>query len=165
MSTFVRSESGTLLSFDEYLILESFRPIEVQYGTNKETNNLEFGVQNESIYTLFKLNEVYYCVQYSVTTGRVGFGGSDKYSSDVGDYPDSPIRTKNAFRVFNHVFYILKLIIENYSVSEFKFTGARDGLIVVYSKLHHNKFFVNELRELGFEFKGDDKGTFVYGKI
>jgi hypothetical protein len=96
---------------------------------------------------------------------RVGFGGSDKYSSDVGDYPDSPIRTKNAFRVFNHVFYILKLIIENYNVSEFKFTGARDGLIVVYSKLHHNKFFVNELRKLGFEFKGDDKGTFVYGKI
>jgi hypothetical protein len=165
MSTFVESEDGRLLSFEEYLMSESFRPVEIQHGTNKDANNLEFGVQGESIYTLFKLNGVYYCVQYRVSDGRIGFGGSDQYSTQLKDYPDSPIRTKNAFKVFNHVFYIVSLMIKSYNLSKFIFTGARDGLIVVYSKMPHNKSFTGELNKLGFEYKGNDNGTFIYGKI
>ena len=164
MAAFIVTEDGRVLSFGEYLMLESFRPTPIPFGTNEDANNLEFNSQMLSIYTLFKLYNLYYCVQFSLTDGRVGFGASEFYSQFIGDYPDSPVGTKNAFKVFNSVFYILSVLIEKYNVSEFRFTGARDGLIVVYSKLHHNKFFINELNKLGFEYKGEDRGDFIYGR-
>jgi hypothetical protein len=156
-------ENEEIITFTDYIISESVRPKEITYGTNKETDNGEFGSKTNYYYTFFNKNEKYYMVVID-KKGNFGFGVNEKeFSDDIEDYDDSRKQTRNALTVFSHIVYVLLEFANKSKIKHLKFSAADPALGNVYSRMVKNKQLLNDIEQAGYRYFGliDDNYIFV----
>jgi hypothetical protein len=150
---------------NDFLLNESIVPIKTQFGTNSDRNNNSFNYFDDFVVTFFKANNIYYVVGLDIVTGDVGFGVSNEDTIDPNEYDDSKFITSNPISVFGKVFYVLSEIIKETNTNTIQFDSANFSLGKIYDKLVKNKFFIQSLMELGFEYNGKIKDKYVFTKI
>ena len=158
MSMFFFIEND-ILTFREYLLSESIKPKSTNYGTdidnnftNKEWTGFEFG------YTFSKINDKYYCIllkQQSDDIAEIAFATSDQASDNPMDYDVSRKDTQNILSVFSQLLYIfLEGIKIHTNIKYITFEAANPALGKAYDKIIKNKWLLESLKELGFEYEG-----------
>jgi hypothetical protein len=159
---FIRSQSGDLVSFTDYILSESILPKKTSYGTDTETKNSAIGIHKNLLWTVTKHDDNYYMVLVNKNTGECGFGVYDKWDGDF-DLPFSHERkmSSNALTSFGYVWYILLEIADKHSLSQIKFDAADPKLGRVYDRMIQNKLFLSYLSNSGWTYK-DKTNNFYY---
>jgi hypothetical protein len=157
---FIENERNRTVLMSEYMLSESIRPTEIEYGTDfydkqwKKLSDIPFGYV-----TFFKTKKHNYAVLY--IDGFVGFG---YIGNDLDSYTTVPsiqfdrnyesMGFYDATYVFNYVFFILTEAIKKFNPSKILFDGYDKRLAATYESMIHNKNFIKELKKYGFVFAG-----------
>ena len=142
-------------TFSEWLMSESIKPLEVDFGSNpplfnnKKMLNYLGGISG----TCFVSDNLLYAVQFS-ENGEVAFGVCNKIPKDLKElgmlkFSDNRIVTKSALKVLNKVFYVLIELLKSIKKDVY-FSAANEGLSNIYRAMLRNKFFNIELNKIGY---------------
>jgi hypothetical protein len=154
------------MTYSEFLLSESVSPVKTNYGT--DLSNEEIIFENDQHFTFFKMKDLYYLVGVNSKTGEIYFGTSDTFDTESEDNIDNFDDTKRgtnklSLRVFNNVFYVLLEILKDISdIKKLYFNGANKDLENTYSLIVKNKFFLEKLKELGYNYKGKIDNNFTF---
>ncbi len=162
MSMFI-VENNEIISFTDYIISESVRPKEIDYGVNEETNDKQFKKGKNFYYTVFSKNGKYYMVAIDYK-GNFGFGVNENgYSDNVEDYDDSRKQTKNVLTVFSNIVYVIFEFAKMSKIKAIKFSAADPALGNVYNRMIKNKQLISDIEEAGYKYFGflDDNHVFM----
>lgn len=155
-------EDNKLLTFSEFLVSESIKPKIVDYGT--DLNNKEWKRLNYNSYiTAFKSSGLIYIVFYR--NGYIGlFSGKvepfdnleyiDSFEDLINVYNMDRTNTSEGIIIFNKAFYVFVQIIKLYNPKQILFDGNDKDLGGMYEKIVQNKFFLNQIKELGYCYVG-----------
>lgn len=158
------AENGKFIGFGEYVLSESIMPKPISYGT--DLSNGEWKADEESVYTFFTVKDKYYMVALDRESGMVGFGASEVWMDNPSFafiqtyFSDTPRQAMNAIRVFGHVTYLILEAVELFEIDSINFAAFSHSLGRVYDALSKNKFFLDKLQSLGFEYAGEQEGQF-----
>lgn len=164
MSSFIVIEDK-ILSFQEYCLTESIAPKKTAYGTNDDADNKVIENVYEALITFFKSNGIVYAVLIkSYNDGVVvGFGASDVKNSFIKNLKAFTDKRTNglsgglAAQTFSKVFYVLVEIIKKKKLDyPLYFSGADPRLGILYDAVVKNKFFIEELKKLGYTYVGKE---------
>jgi hypothetical protein len=165
-------ENGKIVSFSEWILSESVKPKQIDYGLNfKECNNKEIkNIQNMYL-TAFNFNAIHIVglIDNEVTFAPLEDYPNDIFSKDVLQMVEymsdtKGNRNKSSLKVFNYVFYVLLEIIKTSKTEIFYFSSAHDKLSNLYSKIVQNKYFLGYLASEGFSFIEGTEGKFLFKK-
>jgi len=144
------------LTFKEYFLSESIKPLKTEYGSNPSLfNNSRYVIYKGNIRgTCFIDNDLLYAVQYS-DDGEIAFGVSSKIPKTEQEllkisFTDERITSKSALKVFNKIFYVLIDIIVLLDKKLIYFSSANESLFSLYSAMTKNKYFNAELNKIGY---------------
>jgi len=164
----ILTTENEIVSFSEFLLSESIKPKSIEYGSNPSMDDGSFSHYYPShISTFFKTTSGYFCVFLSKKDSVVGFGYSEKPSTDMLDYnfiEQSRISTSGALSVFSYVVFIILEMVSKFKLSEFRFEGANKKLDKVYDRLPNNKYFMKAINDSGFSYSGLSSGFHVYSR-
>lgn len=156
MSFFIKTEESKYMSWSNFLLLESFRPKEISFGTNENTNNKKFLNQDNFILTFFKAFEYYFVVIFDKVEFELGFGISEEFSSVTSDYTHKRLTKLDSIqtpKLFSYVLYISLEILRKIHPEKIKFR-ATETTFNLYELLVKNKTFLNILEQEGYFYKG-----------
>lgn len=156
----------------DFLLSESIMPVETKFGTdlkNKRWILKSSPEGNDFIFTYFKKDNLYYRIFIDTKSGGIGFGVAEDFDVDMSQdtlyilkhFSDGRKETSGALRVFNNVFYVLLEGLKKYKVNTITFNSANKALGKVYSFMVKNKFFLQKLEEIGFEYQGEDENNYL----
>lgn len=167
------NDEGVVMLFRDYILSESIRPRYTEYGT--DLKNRQWNHHNEGYFTFYEGEQYIYCVMIT-DKGNVGFFTSNK-DVDVSNIKlprsvfDSGFTfekrtTERYLKTFNRSFYVILEGVNKFKIDEVKFSGADINLSITYESLVKNKFFLDVMRQEGFEYKGFILGdhTFIRSK-
>lgn len=161
--------SNKILSFEEFSISESLRPLRIDYGTdlkNEEWNSVE-----DIKWTFIKYDRYFYCI--IIDHGQIGFATSQFFDQkkmgvweNIPKYFDFDERkTSSAAKVFSHVFYVIIAGIKKYNIPLFFFSAQHPALGNVYKRMvEKNKYFLDAVDKAGFQSEGEIEGKFIFKK-
>lgn len=155
-------ENNNILSFSEYCLSESIKPREISFGINEDMNDLDIAQDHNAAYTFFKFDDLFYCVTFLKKSMTVGFGVSEKHSLTPSDYVSDRTQTRRALMVFNHVLFVLFLMIGVFSPIFVKFESANPALGKVYDRMVDNQFVLNYIENNGYRYEGEYKGVHIF---
>ncbi|MFW6002040.1 MAG: hypothetical protein ACOCQD_01740 [archaeon] len=164
MSYILKSDNKYYM-LNDYLLNESIVPIKTEYGTDRNRTNKKFYNSDDFIVTYFEQNNLYYIVGLDKATGDVGFGVSVDDTFNIDEYDDSKFVTINPIKVFGKVFYVLSEIVKYSKANTIRFDSANFALGKIYDKLVRNKYFLQSLENLGFEYIGKVEEKYTFTKI
>lgn len=169
MSSFIY-ENGTFISFSEYLLSESIKPKEIDFGTNYDSYNNKAIVQmNKLMLTSFKFNNKLYTVIID-KNNSVGFHWSEIPENEISYYDiigidssgDLVQRGTSAIKTFSYVFYIIIQMIKKFKIDEIKFDAAHKALGNVYDNIVKNKYFLEELEHQNLVFIKKENNEYLF---
>lgn len=163
--SYILKSDNQYVTLSNYLLNESIVPIKTNFGTDQNRNNNNFNSFDDFVVTYFENNGVYYVVGLDTRTGDVGFGVSSENTFNTDDYDDSKFITSNPIRVFGKVFYVLSQLIKETNINTIRFDAANFALGKMYDKLIRNKFFIQSLNKLDFEYIGQIEGYYTFRKM
>jgi hypothetical protein len=160
-------------SFKNFLLSESIKPKEVDFGINDLLNDRKWitthSNEDSLQYTFLQINSVYYMVMIQ-SDGEVMFGASDQldiYNIYDIDYlgkvfTDDRRYTKKTLTVFGNIIYVLLEGLKYSSLHTIKFNAANAALSSAYNFMMKNKFLIDVLKENGWKYIGliDDEYIF-----
>lgn len=170
MSSFI-FENNKIISFSDYCLSESIKPKEINYGTNNLFNNSEFIKIGSLILTSFEFNDKVYTVINS--ENDIGFHALNKSEINYLNFnyieeiqkKSIELTASNAIKIFSFVFFIIKDMIKKYNLTIITFDGENVKLSKMYDNLIKNKFFIEEMKNLKFEYCEDSKNKHTFKHI
>ena len=153
-------EKDNFLTFREYLLSESIRPIATNYGTDIDNNfsNNEWLIKGDNIYTFTEINNHFYCIllkNISDDMYEIAFATSEFKTDDPKDYTVDRHKTQKILYVFGSLLYIfLEGIKQNKHINYIVFEAANAALGKAYDKIVKNKWLLDSLKDIGFEYEG-----------
>lgn len=154
--------------FKDFL-LESISPVETNFGIDKDFSNEEWithldrGISMSS--TFFEGSEYLYLVSF-MGDGEIGFKTAEKQKIDYSKiksieylkttFTTNAVKTENSFRIFGKVMYVILKYVEECGEDEIRFRPDKNnpGLSSLYAKLINNKYFIDYIKKIGFEYMG-----------
>jgi hypothetical protein len=160
--------TGKILSYKEFCLSESFRPLYIEYGT--DLKNEEWYSDDEHFWTFVKYEKYYYCVVIDVY-GDVGFATSDIFDksifskwngiTDTFDFDER--KTSSASKVFCYAMYVILQGLKEFNIREFKFSGQHAALGKIYKTVvSKNKYFLDSLKKEGYYFDREEDDEFYF---
>jgi hypothetical protein len=164
------------LSFYEFCISESLRPMNTKFGTDSYFMNEEwfkqYGSDGKHIYwTFFRYEKYYYCVV--LDGGNIGFATADVFDNTkinnyllVKDMFNFNSRdTSSASKVFSYVIFVAIQGIKKFNWKEFYFYAQQPALGSIYKRMvYNNKFFLDSLKKEGFVFDREENERYYFKK-
>lgn len=172
MSSFI-FENGNFISFKDYLLSESIKPKEIDFGTNYNYfDNKEIKNINSVILTSFKFNNLLYTVIID-SNNSVGFHFSEIPENEQNyldiisvDSSSTDVRVGvSAIKTFSYVFFVILYMLKHNNKKEIKFDASHQKLGFVYDNMMNNKYFIQSLNSAGFEYKGKVNKEYVFKRI
>lgn len=155
------------LSFEEFCLSESLRPMSIDYGTDLKN---ELWHINGSIYwTFIKYNEYYYCIV--IDDGQIGFAAGEFFDGSLYDDFNNVVRyfdfeerkTSSAVKVFAYIFYVILQGTQKYNLNKFWFSAQHPALGNVYQRMvDKNPYFMDSVKKAGFEYMGQNNGKYEF---
>lgn len=144
------------MTFEEYLLGESVEPVETKYGTNPpDFDNARFSKFGSNVQgTMFNYGDYSYFVQHNLETGEIGFGKTDKITSEdelmSATFDTNSVGNSDGLGVFNRSFYVLVKLLESSHKKDIFFSGASTKLDKMCSILAKSKFFNKIINDIGY---------------
>ena len=155
-----------MIKFSEHMLLEAFSPKKVEFGTDYK--NSEFKISNlgdMTLYTTFFVHEDVKIKFIYYSDGMFAYGIFSEESKQWKLKPSSSdYHFKNMIGLYSELMYILfELLKQVPSIKIISYTPSEYKLESVYSKLFTNKSIINQMKEIGFEQKYENKdGENIY---
>ena len=167
MSFFIKNKDSKYISLSNFLLYESFRPQEILFGTNENSNNKKFLEQENYIATFFKTFDYYFIVIFDKNDSELGFGISEDFSVVTSDYSEKRLRKMDSIqtpKVFSYILYIALEMFKkiNPDIIKFRATATTFNL---YELLVKNKTFLKILKDHGYNYLGNFDNFYRFEKI
>jgi len=169
MSSFIFKEND-IFTFNEFVALEeAISPKYVSFGLNDETNDKQIHLMsNKSLITFFKDVQLSLIIAVIIhQNGTVGFGQSEiqhDFIKNMDSFSDKRTGAGQALKVFSNVMYVLGEMIKVNNINLIKFDGADEKLSKMYNKLMKNKFFIQVMKNFGFNYMGYILSEYTFKK-
>ena len=152
-------------------IQEALAPKATEYGTNYPIFNNRKFTKKRFYETVFISGDDLYSVYITFSTDPdISQDVYFAYLGDIGKWDESkdfsdnlsflrsmkqPEENKNAFRVFNNVFYVILEFLKKESPTSIALTGATPKLQKVYKAMFNNKNIQKIINKIGYEIEED----------
>jgi hypothetical protein len=150
-------ENEQVFLCSEYMLSESIKPKQIDYGTDFE--NKQWRQLDHNFYVTFFKTTNWYVVFYR--EGFVGFGyiekSPDEFTSIQQIFDHNPFKQTNFYQathIFNYAFYILIQIIKKFNPPSIYFDASASHLVGVYEAMVKNKTFLQHIQKNGYAYKG-----------
>lgn len=156
MSSFIY-ENERFISFSNYCLSESIKPKEISYGLNDATDDGEIKKLPSTMMTFFRHGDHTYMVSV-MRNGEVGFGVSsstERHLDNIIKFNTKRTGGGDAVKVFSYVFFVLGKINKQFGLKRLMFNSSDNMLGKMYDNLVKNKFFIKELKTMGYVYKGE----------
>jgi hypothetical protein len=162
--------TGRRLTFSEYCLSESLRPIKTVFGT--DLHNHKWYNKEDLYWTFFKTERYYYCV--TLENGQVEFATSDIFDeenfsnwfnvAEAFDFDERKI--SSASKIFSNVMYIVIQGLNTFDIDEFYFYGYSPALGTLYQRMvYHNKFFLDSIKDNRFIFDREEDNKYFFKRL
>lgn len=167
-------DDGSMIGFNDFLKLrESVEPKYTDYGTDSENHfkNKKWlhNTDTPHAHTYFSHSPTHHArVIINKETGEVAFSArnSDDLTNNPKGYTHRRMDLGHALPVLNKVVHVTLQGAKAHNLKYVKFSGIDAQLGVVYDKIAKNKFFIDKMKEHGFEYRGkDDEQNHVFKKV
>lgn len=165
--------SSKILSFNEFCISESLRPMYIVYGTDLKNKEWNYSSENETYWTFIKNDKYFYCIILS-KEGDVGFATSEffdqkflsKWTNVLDFYSFDERKTSSALKVFSYVIFVILEGANGFKLDTIYFSGQHDALGKVYERMvKHNKYFLDSFKEAGYVYDKEENGKYYFRRI
>lgn len=165
MSIYI-AEQHKYITFMEYLLSESINITPTKYGTNSINGKFQIEREpNPHVWTIFEVNDNYYLVTVILNTGEIILEHSKILSMNLSDYTMDRSKSDNVLQIFSKCIFVALLLIVYNKLDRFCFSSANIALSKIYKRLPKNPFFMEQLKRIGFDFKDEIHGYYVFEKI
>ena len=151
-----------------YLLSEAIRPSSIFYGILPECNNFQIMNYKDNLYYTFMKTEQYYYMIGVWNKGDVFFSVSTELPANMEvkyllqHFKMHRFQTRNILLVFGNIWYIARDIINIFNINRFRFEADNVALGKAYSKIVTNKYFLESMKEDGFERMEDEEGYYIF---
>jgi hypothetical protein len=169
------AENGEVLWFSDYIVSESILPKKTEYGTdytNKEWRTLQnlrfiFTIINKRCYVVIvgHMNQIAFAPYVKEDIPSLEDLAAIKTDEELLElFPFDRRSTHDSLRVFNKVFYVVVEAIRDFKLDVIRFDAADPKLKHLYERMIENKYLMEHLRGLGFEYDPKETKTFTFRK-